>query len=380
MPFKPRPFVSAGLLLATLAVVACSESPADPGLDSDPTEPFQAAIESFRAANPGVLSAIGFLEHENGTTVMGSDGFLDNSRMSVVGPDTKFSIGSITKSFTATMVFQLVEEGLVHLDQPLALYLSPAFAAVLDSVQYGSDVTVRQALCHRSGLYDYLMSPLQTQILSEPARVVTPLEAFQYVKSGAPEFAPGTDFNYSNTNFLALGNLIENLTGHSYEEELQARILSPIGMANTFMYDGSSATQRVGMAHSYTTIGGTRFDIADFASGGWSLAVGGVISTTRDLVEFLSALASGHLYDNSETLDVMTDLGENTWYGLGVQIDEQPLVGRCFGHGGYSFGSTANVRHCPEAGVTFSAFYASDGATLGAHLDILERILRAEFE
>ena len=104
------------------------------------------------------------------------------------------------------------------------------------------------------------------------------------------------------------------------------------------------------------------------------------ISTTRDLAAFMRALAAGELFANTGTLEIMTDLGENTWYGMGVQIDDQPFVGRCFGHGGYSFGSTSNVRHCPDAGITFSAFYASDGALLGAHLDVLDRILAAEFQ
>ena len=96
-----------------------------------------------------------------------------------------------------------------------------------------------------------------------------------------------------------------------------------------------------------------------------------------DLVAFMRALGSGQLVTTT-TLEAMTDLGENTSYGLGVQIDDRPGVGRCFGHGGYAFGSTAQMYHCPEAGVTISAFYGADGTrVLGAHLDILDRLLLA---
>ncbi|NNE46633.1 MAG: beta-lactamase family protein [Rhodothermales bacterium] len=372
-----------GLLVNVLVICGCSESPADPDLGSDPTDPagtVQAAVESFRTAHPHVLSAVGLIQQANGQLAEGFEGFLDESRTTAIGPDTRFSIGSITKTFTATMVLQLTEEGLVGLDEPLALYVSPAWSAVLDSIQYGQEVTVRQALGHRSGIYDYLISPLQAEILADPSRTYTPLEAFRHVKDGPPDFPPGTEFNYSNTNFLILGNVVENMTRQSYNEALRARILSPVGMVNTFMFDGSTASQRAGIAHSYATIGGGRFDVLDFSGAGWSLGVGGIISTAGDLVTFLRSLGSGQLFANSETLDMMTDLGENTWYGLGVQIDEQPFVGRCFGHGGYSFGSTANVRYCPATDVSFSAFYASDGVILGANLDILDRILSAEFD
>lgn len=368
-----------GLPMVALSLGSCGDGVAGPEPIQNPPEPVEAAIESFRGANPGVLSAIGLIQRQNGDTRRGSSGFLDASRATEISPETKFGIGSTTKTFTATMVLQLMEEGRVELDHPIVDYLGPSWALVLDSLTFGPEITVRQALSHRSGTYDYLVSQLQAELLSEPGRVYTPLEAFQYAKSGPPAFPPGTDFQYSNTNFLMLGNLVENITGHSYVEELETRILNPVGMPNTFVYHSSTASQRAGIAHSYATIGGSRFDILDFSMSGWARAVGGIISSATDLTAFLTALGSGHLFANAETLEAMTDLGENTWYGLGLQIDDQPSVGRCFGHGGYAFGSTTHVRHCPDTGVTFSAFYASDGSALGAHLDIVERMLASVF-
>lgn len=379
MRHQVRRLLFASIPVAVMGLTGCGDSVAAPGLGGEPSAPVgpvQAALDSFRTANPGVLSAIGLVQREDGELLGGASGFLDESRTIPIDLESKFSIGSTTKTFTATMVLQLMEEGMVELDRPVAHYVSVEWAAVLDSVPYGPEITVRQALSHRSGIYDYLVSPLQSQLLSNPGRVFTPLEAFRFVRSGAPNFPPGTDFNYSNTNFLLLGHVVENLTGVDYTDALEARILSRVGMGDTFMYHGSTP-QRVDVAHSYETIGGVRFDNLDFSSSGWAQGAGGLISTVADLVKFLRALGSDDLFMDSGTLPAMTDLGENTWYGLGVQIDDHPLAGRCFGHGGYSFASTAHVRHCSESGVTYSAFYGGDGSITGAHLDIVDGMLGA---
>jgi D-alanyl-D-alanine carboxypeptidase len=362
-----------------LAFGACGDSISapDPGGDHPPLNPVQAAIESFRIAHPGVLSATGFVHAGDGASLGGFTGFLDESRTVPVALDTRFSIGSATKTFTAVMVLQLMEEGRVQLDAPVIQYLSAEWAAVLDSVPYGSEVTIRHALSHRSGIFDYLQSPLQNRLLSDPGGPVSPFEAFRFVTSGVPDFEPGSDFSYSNTNFLLLGQVVEQVTGQFYGAALEDRILARIGLSNTFSYYGSSEGARQLIAHSYATIGGTRFDALVVTDSEWSRGVGGLISTVGDLVAFMRALASGELV-TAKTLETMTDLGENTWYGLGVQIDDRFGVGRCFGHGGYAFGSTAQMYHCPEAGVTISAFYGADGTrVLGAHLDILDRLLLA---
>ena len=380
MTLDLKRWLSIGLPILVLSVSACGETVAGPGLGPEPPEqvdPVQAALDSFLIANPDVLSAIGLFQSASGQLSRGASGFLDNSRTTAVEPGTKFKIGSTTKAFTATIILQLIEEDRVNLDEPVVGYVSPEWAGILDAVTYGSEITVRHALSHRSGIYDYLASPLQSALLSEPGRIYTPFEAFRFVLSGPAHFRPGTDFHYSNTNFLLLGHIIESLTGQPYAEALEERILSRVGLENTFMYFGADESQRDGIAHSYETIGGVRFDNLDLSSSGWAWAAGGLISTTGDLVKFLHALGSGRLFTDTATLAAMTHLGDNTWYGLGVQIDEYPGVGWCFGHGGYAFGSTAHVRHCPDAGVTFSAFYAGENSTKGAQLDIVERILRA---
>src|SRR5438552_6786780 len=135
---------------------------------------------------------------------------------------TPFAIASVTKTFTAAIVLELVEEGRVKFDGAVTDYLPELTVAL--------GVTVRELLSHTSGIAD-LLAPMRTRLNAEPSRVWQPEEVVALV--GPSRFEPGTDWGYSNTNYLIAGMLIERVTGHAYADELERRITGPLKLLGT---------------------------------------------------------------------------------------------------------------------------------------------------
>lgn len=140
-----------------------------------------------------------------------------------VEPDAHFDIGSITKTFTGTIVLQLAAEGRIALDAPLPrLTKVPAFP-------YAKGITVRQLLTHRTGIVNYRDTPTYE---ANPAAIDTPEKALAASLKEPLHFAPGTKVEYSSSNFLVLGFLVEQVTGKSFDELLRTRVLTPAGLTD----------------------------------------------------------------------------------------------------------------------------------------------------
>jgi D-alanyl-D-alanine carboxypeptidase len=136
-----------------------------------------------------------------------------------------FRIGSVTKTYTSTVVLQLYDEGLINLDDPIGKYL-PGLVPQEDKI------TIRHLLEMRSGLGDYNNSELAKFFEANPGRILTPEELMQFASFMIGE--PGGEFNYTNTNYILLGILIEKVTNRTFEEQVKRRILQPLGMSQTF--------------------------------------------------------------------------------------------------------------------------------------------------
>lgn len=136
---------------------------------------------------------------------------------------TKYRIGSITKMFTATMIFQLIEEGRLTLDTTLDNFFP--------SVPNAKQITIGNLLDHRSGLHNFTAKPDYTVWMTRPK---TEDEMLAILSNDKPDFQPNEKSSYSNTNFLLLGYIIEKVTGQSYSQNLKERIASKIGLSNTY--------------------------------------------------------------------------------------------------------------------------------------------------
>ncbi|MGA6203545.1 serine hydrolase domain-containing protein [Nocardia testacea] len=252
-----------------------------------------------------------------------------------MGPATRFRIGSITKTFVATVVMQLVDEGRIELDRPIAGQLP-------DPIPGGERITVRQLLNHTSGLYDYMKEEgMSTNRWRGAARFASyqPRQLLATALRHDPYFAPGTRFRYSNTNYIVAGLLIEHVTGHPYGLEIADRILTPLGLTSTTVPGNEPGLSHPALA-AYRTIDGERTAVTDMnPSLDW--AAGEMVSTTADLGKFFAALLSGELtspHALAQMRNTVSMGGMGFHYGLGLQRFDPPCGDSVWGHGGELLG------------------------------------------
>jgi len=229
-------------------------------------------------------------------------------------PTGHFRIGSVTKTFVATVLLQLVDEGRLDLDDPIERHLS--------GVVPNGAITVRQLLQHTSGLYDYMSEPgYSTNRWRGDARFddYTPQDLLDVAFAKGPLFDPGTSWHYSNTNYVVAGLLIEKLTGRPYGEEVARRILRPLKLTHTSV-PGHRSTLPNTHAHGYEPLPPTFVDATKMdPSLDW--AAGEMISTTEDLATFVTALIDGHLTSQESLTEMQrtTNADPLFRYGLGLQ-------------------------------------------------------------
>ena len=184
------------------------------------------------SSDPGMVLAVRTPE---GAWWSGAVGMADLVDEVALQPDSQFRVGSNTKPIVAVVILQLVEEGKIDLDQPLTTYL-PEYPE-------WSDITVRMLLNMRSGLNEFLNVELcLLSVLLEPTRAFTPAEIVGFVmdsENNGRLFEPDTDGYYSNTNYVLLGMIIEAVSDKTAEQEIQERILDPLGMTRTYLDDGT---------------------------------------------------------------------------------------------------------------------------------------------
>ncbi|MEU8899413.1 serine hydrolase domain-containing protein [Nocardia sp. NPDC048505] len=252
-----------------------------------------------------------------------------------LGPDSRFRIGSITKTFVATVVLQLVDEGRVGLDRPIADHLPGV-------VPGGERITVRQLLNHTSGLYDYMKNPgMSTNRWRGTERFATyrPEHLLEAAFRHPPYFEPGARFRYSNTNYIVLGSLIERVTGAHYGAEVERRILAPLRLSHTTVPGADPAIPEPAIRARQPITDGTVADVTEMnPSLDW--AAGEMLSTTADLDRFLGALLGGELISAAALTEMKRSvpMGMGFHYGLGLQRFDPPCGESIWGHGGELLG------------------------------------------
>ena len=221
--------------------------------------------------------------------------------------DQRFRIGSVTKTFTATIVLQLVQEGTLSLSSTLEDH-------VPDVVPRGDEITIRHLLQHRSGLVNITDYPGWLN-QAERSPSASPINSLRFAASKPLVFEPGSRARYSNTNYLALGLVVEKVTGHTYAEELEQRLLDPLGLDRTELPEARR--------------------LPDLDDDGYNpkipWAAGAIVSNAHDLSRFYSALLSGRLLAGPSLAAMKTTFAG---FGLGIFPTELPC-GRSWGHLGY---------------------------------------------
>ena len=246
---------------------------------------------------------------------------------------TRYRIGSISKTYTATIILQMAEEGKLTLDTRLAKYFP--------DIPNAGEITVEQMLRHRSGLANFTNLPAYRQYMEEPQTQKAMLKRFRRLE---PAFAPGAEARYSNTNYVLLSYIAEEEDGKPFKQILEDRIVSPLGLPGTYVGEGIDPTKQNG-ALSYQWRGGwkpaTETDLSI------PLGAGAVVSTPTGLNRFFHALFQGKLLEDT-TLARMRTLKEN--FGMGLfQIPFYER--RAFGHNGGIDGFQSSAAYFPDAQV-----------------------------
>lgn len=284
---------------------------------------------------PGALAAV---EDSHGRVRDYTAGTSDRETGAAVPVNGQVRAGSNTKSFTAAVVLQLVGEGRVKLDEPIDTYLPGLVHG--DGID-GKRITVRNLLQHTSGLPDYTRS-LDPNPFEIRDTYYNPREMLDLALSQKAAFEPGAEWQYSNTNYILAGLLVEKVTGRPFGEEITHRIIRPLGLKDTYWPTAGERGIRGTHPRGYgsTTPGGPLKDITRLdPSQAW--AAGQLVTTPRDLNRFFSALLGGEVLDAAELKEMTTtvpaaegSVAPDTEYGLGLFRTPLSCGGRLWGHGG----------------------------------------------
>lgn len=342
----------------------------------------QAAMDDLTAGGlpPGMVVWIDAPEYQ----FAGASGFADLRQEVPMLPEGAFRIGSITKMFTATVIVQLAEQGVLTLDDPLALWLPD----VADQLPYGDQITLRHLLTHTSGLFNVVeheayYADLFAEADIDQAAGIVKLACVQrdphdtlarYVYGKEANFEPGTQWYYSNTNYTLLGMVIETAAAMPLAEAYRTYIYEPLGMTSTFL--DCYEDPLIEVVHGYTGQGDAITDVTELhESVGWS--AGGMVSTGPDLVAFARGLFGGTLFDDPESLVAMTTPAPGSSYGLGIMVQ-----GDYLGHAGYIAGFRTLLDYAPAIDTVVVMVYNNDVADPEQSLaDVLNPalpLLRAE--
>jgi CubicO group peptidase (beta-lactamase class C family) len=289
----------------------------------------------------------------NGETVFRKAyGWADIDRRQPMEPAVSMPIGSVTKQFTATAIMMLAEEGKLSLTDSVAQHL-PEFAPQL------RDVSIEQLLTHTSGVPDYTRQ-WRFLLLDRGDEIALP-DLLKRIKGKSLDFTPGARFEYSNSNYVLLGAIIEKLSGKPYGKFMEERIFMPLGLGNT-AYAGyeRAASMR---AKGYDADNG-KYSKPKSISMSMAYAAGGLVSTVDDLARWDAAIASGKLLKGESWQRVFSPArlqnGEPSNYGYGWGLGKLQGVTE-YSHGGEIYGFSSFVARLPEQGIYVAVLANASG-------------------
>ena len=324
---------------------------------------------SFPGATFGVVLA-------NGESFGLAVGFSDRETRTPMKPTDRMLAGSVGKTFAAATALQLIKEGKIGLDDKIEKYLGRE--QWFSRLPNANDITVRQLMNHTSGLVRYEFKEQFTKDLTaNPSKVWKPAELVAYLLDEKAPFEAGKGWDYSDTNYIVLGMIIEKVTGRRFYDEANRRLLKPLKLSDTIPQDRPTLKGVVqGYAGPNNPFGGTDAMIVNgkFAiNPQFEWTGGGYASTAHDLARWAKMIYEGKAYSPellSQVLDGVAApmLGRESKYGLGVIIRKTTL-GTSYGHSGFFPGYMTDMMYFPEHKVAVAVqVNTSVGRSLGKPL------------
>jgi len=251
----------------------------------------QSALDELVATPGGPPGAIAVVQVGNRTQVY-TAGLGDLNSRRRMRPTDHMRVASIAKAFSGAVALSLVERGVLSLDDTLGKWL-PDFNPDWKGVK------LSQLLQHTSGVPDFTMSKaFKSRVGEFPRKPVPPSQLVDFVAGGDLVFPPGSRYQYSNTENILVGLMVEAATGHAYVRELGARVFGRLGMRESSLPSGYLMPRP--FIHGYdVTPGEPTTDDSEIAAAGYAWASGGIVSTPLELNRFARAYAGGALFDGA---------------------------------------------------------------------------------
>ncbi|MFD7097350.1 serine hydrolase domain-containing protein [Streptomyces xanthophaeus] len=339
--------------VATAAVPAAAPSPDGEGEFAELTPAVAARLDAAvqktlrEARVPGVV--VGLWAPGKGSYVR-TFGVADKITRAPMQTDFHTRIGSETKTFTVTALLRLVDQGKVALDDPIGKYIS--------GVPNGDRITLRQLAGMRSGLFNYSEDAEFDKLLfADPDRRFTPQQLLDFSFKHPVQFAPGAEFEYSNTNLILLGLLLEKVTGRPIQDVIREQVLKPAGLRRTLFPTDAYFPDPHAQGYTQQTASGKIEDATDWDPS-WAWAAGAMISDLQDLRSWARTLATGKLLTPATQAQRLktTSVGiPGAGYGLGI-FDVQGWIG----HNGSLPGYESLTVYLPEAQATMVVLLNTD--------------------
>jgi D-alanyl-D-alanine carboxypeptidase len=288
--------------------------------------------------------------------------------------DMRFGIASNSKLFASVMMLKLAENNIISLEDSLHDWLT------ISNANINPNITIRQLLNHTSGISDpFFTSPWFDTICNNATRVFTPNEVLGWV--GAPLFAAGTSYGYSNTNYVLAGMVAQSATGHSLATLIRDNILTPLNMDSTFIDVEEPVNGTIAHRWWNRVVNPVTQDYHDTSRVGLNSAVGyagSIFSTSSEMVQWYNALFSGQVINESSMNELTTFIATSNpayQYGLGLSRDLTQGL-RYWGHGGRTWGYKSRMIYDTCLHVSVAGLSNADPSGVDAVTFLLYRAVR----
>ena len=353
--------MGAGTLMLHAPGVAMAD-PSAPGTSETPSptvtgsassaEKEQALSAAQNLVDGGFPAALAAVTKADGSTVGVAVGTGNLETGEAPPLDGEIRIGSSTKTFTAVVILQLVQEGKINLDEPVETYLPGLLRG--EGID-GSKITIRQLLQHTSGLPEYTDQTGHEDPVANRDNYYSPRDLLDFALKKPADFAPGSQWKYSNTNYVMLSLLAERVTHRPLAEQITQRIIEPLGLTHTYYPNPGEEDIRNTHPHGYHRNTPTEnWQDITHMDPSWAGGAGARISTPSELTTFIQATFDGTLLSPDSITEMQktvdTDHPELGMNGYGLGIFSLPLScgGEAWGHTGGLFGYTSQSMIGPD--------------------------------
>ncbi len=330
--------------ISAISLLSCSESkPTKPAVP----DPLTAQINAYLLAHVNNAKFNGSVFLAKGDSILYHQhyGLADRANEIAISDSTKFLIGSITKPFTAMAILLLEQDGALSLNDPLSKYF-PDFP-IADSV------TIEQLLTHTSGIRDYHDFPDWPERSQSD---IIPMDVIEQVKTDPYRFPPGTSFRYSNTGYILLGLIIEQVSKSSFDAYLNKAIIAPLGLKNTGVITNEWSPENLAKGYSTSPRETTP---AAYINYNQPYSSGNMFATCQDLKTFTLAVMHSDLLPAEKTAEVFSNNAGYYGYDWGIR-DFDGI--KAYGHHGGMNGYWGSITFIPES-ETFLCFLTNDDNT-----------------